>query len=257
MNKHETLAAATITASAWAAYDYVKQNGLCGFHKPLPGWRIDRLYPDGTIGDYRDDGTRKARCLAPAKLADLPFRQPIAHDPKCPCGYRIVRDVYGLLQYTYTAFSFALGNAHGKGEDYAAQVLTRVLGYGDAAPSHTVDRTDPLGCIRVTSTRLAEVYIPSTQRGGAINAKGLADKVRRRYSVTVHTLSGDLDTFPGSPDTVPPEGWPLIPDGGHTVKAGGQHKELRWLTTAELDALTPDELQALENTIYQEDPRGR
>lgn len=102
---------ARMSASVWGTYDYIAENGPCRFHKPLPGWRVDRVYPDGTISDYRDDGTRLGRCLRPKPfwMSDIA----IEHGRDCFCGYRVVRDVYTLLQYVLLAEKSAPGTNFG------------------------------------------------------------------------------------------------------------------------------------------------
>lgn len=202
----------------WASYDKVAAIGHCNIAIPLAGWRVDTVYADGTIGDYRSDGTRVARCI---KFRGAPA---IVHDPECFCGYRIVRDVYTLLQYIRVQGRTAdegvsFGNRRRSALGF---VLTRVLGSGDAAP--ITDHTDPPGTVRVTRTQLAEVYLPRRYFYQAL-PKGLARKIRDKYGVTVRQMPGDLYSFPGSPDTIAPDGWPgcMAPTKWHDSGYFGLH----------------------------------
>lgn len=191
--------AALITGPAWAAYDYIRQNGICGFLKPLPGWRVEKLYTDSTIGDFSSEGTRTAKCYAPRpSLIDHFTPHPaVEHDRACHCGIRVCRDVYTLLQYVATCgWKAPEGN-------YAGLILERVLVSGSAAPARArTGRVNyPDGTIRATSIRLAEVFLPA-------DLAHHADNIGTRYGVPVHTMPGDIFTFPGTPDTRAPEGWP-------------------------------------------------
>lgn len=224
-------------ASVWAAYDKIAaMPGLFRVAQPLPGWRVDRVYADGTIGDYRDDGTRYGVCLKYSLVRPAA----ILHNPQCHCGYRLVRDVYTLLQYIRiqgrTAdTSLAWGLGAGQFEHNVGFVLTRVLGTGTAA--QITDPTDPPGTVRVSGTRLVEVYVPRTHWTEPLPA-GLAQKIRNRYGVKVRQMPGDLYSFKGSPDTTAPENWPacMVPTNWHEAGFYGLNGAAGALLSAVIDS---------------------
>lgn len=190
---------AHMTGQAWRAYDTI--TGICTGDRPLPGWRVDRLYDNGEIGDYSDSGTRVASCRRSA------FADAIRHDPKCECGYRLVRDVYTVIQFAHIQppASPAVGRGHRYRPDLGF-ILTRATGSGWTAPRAS---DDPRGTIRVAKTTLREVWLPRQVASSAAEVKALAQKVRDRYGVRVHVMPGDgLYSFPGTPDTVAPKDWP-------------------------------------------------
>lgn len=213
---------ALMTGSVWAAYDKVNMGGTFEFAKPLPGWRVDRVYADGTIADYKNDRTRTGRRLRPTPRF-VPLDPAIEHRTDCLCGYRIMRDVYVLLQYVLLAEKSAPGVNFRAGISSPSEslVLTRTLGFGLAENSK--DPTDPTDdTIRVSKTQIAEVFLPRDYLGNPV-PDGLAQKIRRKYGVTVRRIPGSLYDFQGSPDTVAPDRW------AHTIQdLADQMDRLAW-----------------------------
>ena len=144
---------ALMNGPAWRAYNQVRGNVACS--TPIPGWRVDRVYADGTISDYGEDGTRTGKCLRPQPLSH-PLDTAVQHGQDCFCGYRVVRDVYTLLQYVLWAEQHVQGANYGARRDMesSAIALTRVLAYGHLAD--TKDPTDPPGTIRAQRPSLSK-----------------------------------------------------------------------------------------------------
>lgn len=194
-----------MTASAWYAYDKVAKGGQFEFAKPLPGYRVDHVYRDGSIADYKDTGTRRGICrsrdLRPWELA----RPAIEYCPGCSCGYRVVRNVWRLIYFMYLQDrkhlkrGLSIQNA---GSGYGTQlrrkpssiVLTKVHAYGTAEKSY--EWGDPDGTVRTTNTRLLEVFLPTEYEGTDVPAS-LAQKIRDRYRVTVRRIHGTIYDYPG------------------------------------------------------------
>ncbi|OAV63123.1 hypothetical protein A6F49_02930 [Enteractinococcus helveticum] len=223
-----------MTPASWYAYEEVFQGGKFSFHKPVPGFRIDAVFSDGRIGDYHDSGTRHGKCLVQyrsgmfskqsfgrqfaqaARQRHLGPPYALEQCDECSCGYRLVRNPWDLIMYAvqiqiYDAVNGRLartrlyGDLFGRG-DRIGLALTRCGGYGTA--EKTVDPNDPAdSTIRVSKTRLVEVWLPTMTDEGAPVPSGVAQKIRDRYGVTVRTIKGQLADFQGVPDLPTPEDW--------------------------------------------------
>lgn len=214
-SKVDDLSDAYMTGQVWRAYDTI--TGICRADRPIAGWRVDRLYDNGEIGDYSENGTRSARCRRSS------FSDAVRHDPEC--GYRLVRDVYTVLQFAHIqppTNSSDVGLGRGSRSDLGF-VLTRATGTGWTAAGAW---DDPPGTLRVAKTMLREVWLPRQLRSNLAEVKALARKVRNRYGVRVHVMPGEgLYSFPGTPDTVAQEGWPecAVPTQWHESGFYGLH----------------------------------
>lgn len=208
-----------ITASAWYAYDKVQNgHGQFDFIKPLPGWRVDHVYPDGSIADYNHSGTRQGRCMQEIEhRIQRHFAPPaVDHLQGCDCGYRVCRYVWDLLKYISITeiarhsrpqpYDYIDGLGLRPGKPPSSMVLTRTYAYGTAEKN--LDPVDPPGTIRISKTRLAEVYLPTEFNGQAV-PNTIAQQIRDRYEVPVQRIDGTVLDFSGSPtDPPPPALWP-------------------------------------------------
>ena len=203
---------ACMTEGAWGAYDVVERLGYVDIVHPIPGWRIERVRPDGTVSDYGPDAVQVGACRdLQRRLAQLlaPSAPAIEHDPRCKCGIRVVRDVYTLLQYAIAQRTSDLGTlAQFGAREPHELVLTRVLAQGTAARK-TVGQ-DPEGCIRASRTELKEVFLPRLTVEGQPIPGSLRRKIRTAYpGVTVRQVPGSLYSFQGAKDVSPPQNWPI------------------------------------------------
>lgn len=203
---------ACISEGAWGAYDVVNELAYVDIVHPIPGWRIDHVRPDGTIAGYGPEAVQVARCIK--QLAYCVPTLALDHGPDCTCGYRIVRDVWTLLQFadrhSWGAKSLTLESLGRHRETKATgcpAVLTRVLAEGVAAAGIETDHSKEV--IRTSSTRLVEVFLPLVTPDGTPIADDLADKIRFKYpGVTVRRIPGSLYNFQGAEDIKPPYNWP-------------------------------------------------
>lgn len=217
-----------MTASAWYAYDKIARGGQYEFAKPLPGYRFDHVYPDGSIGDYKDSPIRRGRCYKSTRQGPYHWQlnlNPLGFNPPalercrdCTCGYRMARSVWLLMRYMYNmelleaagklpAYSNQRSLGHGQqlGRRASSIVLSRVHGSGAAEKG---DDDDNPGTIRVAKTQLVEVFLPTEHQGNPV-PDSLAQKIRDRYKVTVRRVPGTLYNYkPTNLDPPMPDEWP-------------------------------------------------
>lgn len=173
-----------MTDSAWNAYERVAQGGQFSFAKPLPGWQLEPVQSDGTIGNYR---TTERHAMCKRNRSPWHPRPALEHCRNCDCGHKISRDV--LLLLYYARYRQAQHGINLSDSDTVSLALTRVHGYGTA--EHCRSKTSPKGTIRTSNVRLVEVFLPTEHDGNTVPS-GLADKIQDRYKVNVQHIDGGL-----------------------------------------------------------------
>ncbi len=233
-------------------YELPKPGKLMDVFTPLPGFRMDSVLPDGRIGSFRDSGlTPQAVCHSTLATFRTPFGSSYAdaltHNPKCSCGYRIVRSKRNLAEFAVHvaesqmegsmsiflnhAFSTAAGDTSG------LVVVECSVPEGATIAYRCVEDEEMPGTIRTNRLQLGKrAYMPRWV--GGVDQKPLAKLIRNRYGLRVTLTDEDALSFINSftPATGSVNGWHKCGEWGLQGAAGvlfttGSAEDARFLLT--------------------------